>query len=59
MAVMTTRFVTAAELMSRVLGFPDYEFATIPHPISSADDQGLRAAAETAMQQARRLLLGG
>ena len=38
MAVMTTRFVSAAELMARVLGFPGYEFAVIAHPISSAGD---------------------
>ena len=42
MAVMTTRFVSAAELMARVLGFPGYAFAVIPHPISSATDDGLR-----------------
>jgi hypothetical protein len=59
MAVMTTRFVTAAELMSRVLGFPGYEFAVIPHPISSAGDLALRGAADAALQQARRLLLAG
>jgi hypothetical protein len=56
MAVMTTRFVTAAELMARVLGFPGYEFAVIPHPISSAGDDELRAMAAAAMEQARRLL---
>jgi len=54
---MTTRFVTAAELMSRVLGFPGYEFAVIPHPISSAGDHALRGAAGEAMKQARTLLL--
>jgi hypothetical protein len=54
---MTTRFVTAAELMSRVLGFPGYEFAVIAHPISSAGDDALRAAAEVAVRQARTLLL--
>ena len=57
MAVMTTRFVTAAEMMARVLGFPGYEFATIAHPISSASDAALRAMAETAAAQARGLLL--
>jgi len=54
---MTSRFVTAAELMSRVLGFPAYEFAVIPHPISSASDDALRGAAVVAMKQARTLLL--
>lgn len=59
MAVMTTRFVSAAELMARVVGFPGYEFAVIPHPISSASDEALRGMAETAVREARRLLLGG
>lgn len=58
MAVMTTRFVSAAELMARVLGFPGYGFAVIPHPVSSATDDGLRAMAASAAEQARRLLLG-
>jgi hypothetical protein len=57
MAVMTTRFVSAAELMARVLGFADYKFAIIPHPISSANDDALCDAAATAMTQARHLLL--
>jgi hypothetical protein len=59
MGVMTTRFVTAAELMARVLGFPDYAFATIAHPVSSASDAELRQMALNAAEQARRLLLGG
>ena len=58
MAVMTTRFVSAAELMARVLGFPGYEFAIIAHPISSAADADLRDMAAAATAQARRLLLG-
>lgn len=58
MAVMTTRFVSAAELMARVLGFPGYRFAVITHPISSADDAALRDAAASALSQARDLLLG-
>jgi hypothetical protein len=57
MAVMTTRFVSAAELMARVLGFPGYAFAVIPHPISSAGDDALREMAAAAITQARRLLL--
>ena len=57
MAVMTTRFVSAAELMARVLGFPGYQFATIAHPISSAGDAALREMAVSAAAQARRLLL--
>jgi hypothetical protein len=57
MAVMTTRFVSAAELMARVLGFPGYEFAVIAHPLSSADDLALRDMAAAATVQVRGLLL--
>jgi hypothetical protein len=57
MAVMTIRFVSAAELMSRVLGFPCYRFAVIPHPISSADPTMLSGMAATAITQAGALLL--
>ncbi|MSP75119.1 MAG: hypothetical protein EXR12_03190 [Rhodospirillaceae bacterium] len=56
-SVMTTRFVSAAEMMSRVLGMPDYAFATIGHPVSSATDEGLRDMARIALDQGRRLLL--
>jgi len=57
MAVMTTRFVSAADLMARVLGFADYRFAVIAHPIISARDDALRDMAEAAIVQARDLLL--
>jgi hypothetical protein len=56
---MTTRFVSAAELMCRVLGMPDYKFAVIDHPISSASDARLADCARATMEQARRLLLRG
>ncbi len=56
-SVMTTRFASAAELMSRVLGMPDYGFAVIEHPVSSALDAALRERARATIEQARRLLL--
>jgi hypothetical protein len=56
MGVMTERFVSAAELMARVLGMPGYAFAVIPHPLSSASDADLRAMAARALEDARGLL---
>jgi hypothetical protein len=56
--VMTTRFVSAASLMSRVLGMPDYQFVVIDHPVSSATDDQLAAHARATLEQAQRLLLG-
>ena len=58
-SVMTTRFVSAAEMMSRVLGMPDYAFATIGHPVSSATDDELRAMAKLAIDQGCKMLLRG
>ena len=55
--VMTTRFVSAAELMCRVLGMPDYKFVVIGHPISSASDEQLANYARATVEQAGRLLL--
>ena len=46
-AVMTSRFVSAAELMARVLGLPDYPFAVIEHPVSSASDAELEQRARS------------
>ncbi len=54
---MTTRFASAAELMSKVLGMPDYKFVVIGHPISSASDEQLAEYARATIEQARQLLL--
>ena len=54
--VMTTRFASAAALMSRVLGMSDYAFVAIEHPISSASDDDLHRAARATIDQ-RRLLV--
>ncbi len=58
-AVMTERFVSAAELMCRVAGMPEYRFVVIGHPISSASDDELAEYAHTTVEQARHLLLQG
>ena len=44
-AIMTEKFVTAAELMGSVLGAPGYPFITIEHPISSASPEQLAVRA--------------
>ncbi len=54
---MTTRFVSAAEMMSRVLGMPDHKFAVIDHPVSSATDAELADRARATIDQALRILL--
>ena len=54
---MTTRFVSAADLMCRVLGAPGFAYAVIDHPISSASDERLADYARSTIEQARRILL--
>jgi len=48
---MTSAFVSAAELMSQVLGADNYRFVVIDHPISSATTDQLNARARTAAQE--------
>lgn len=54
---MTTRFASAAEMMSRVLGMPGYAFAVIDHPVSSASDTELAQRARSALEQGCLMLL--
>jgi len=54
---MTTRFASAAEMMSRVLGMPGYAFVEIDHPVSSATDSELAARARQAIEQGLAMLL--
>jgi hypothetical protein len=58
-AVMTERFVSAAELMCRVVGMPEYKFVVIGHPISSASDDELAEYARVTIAQARDLWVQG
>ena len=55
--VMTARFVSAAEMMAKVLGMPGYKFVVIGHPIANASDAELAAYARAAVEQARHILL--
>ncbi len=54
--VMTEKFVSAAELMGRVLGANGYPFVTTAHPISSATGEQLADAARTAAAECVALL---
>ena len=57
MGIMTTQFVSAAELMARVLGADGYPFVVIEHPISSATPTALGERARRAAADSVRLLL--
>ena len=57
LGVMTSRFVSAAELMSNVLGAPGYKFAVIGHPVSSASDTELANKAKKVVELIDELIL--
>ncbi len=54
--IMTTQFVSAAELMAKVLGLPGYPFVVIDHPISSATLDELADRARQAADEVAALL---
>lgn len=54
--IMTTQFVSAAELMAKVLGLPGYPFVVIDHPISSATMEELADRARRAADEVAALL---
>ena len=56
---MTDRFVSAADGMRRALGLPDYPFAVVEHPISSASKRELELRAEAALEQGLRFVVRG
>ncbi len=56
---MTTQFVSAAKIMSRVLGNPDYGFAIIEHPVSSATNDGLKQQAGATVDFLKMTVLQG
>ncbi len=55
---MTTEFVSAAELMARVLGADDYAFVATAHPISSASPDALAKRARQAAAESVSILVG-
>ncbi len=55
---MTSKFVSAAELMSRVLGAESYRFVVIEHPISSASMEMLAERARQAVADSAAILTG-
>ena len=56
-AIMTSSFVSAADVMARALGAPGYAYVVIDHPISSASVEALGERARKAAAESAALLL--
>ena len=55
--IMTTMFVSAADLMARILGAEDYKYVTIGHPVSSANADTLKEWAKKAAAESEQILI--
>ena len=55
--IMTSSFVSAADMMARVLGAEGYRYVVIDHPISSASPEALAERARKAVSEAAAILL--
>ena len=55
--VMTSAFVDGAELMAHACGAPDYRFAVIEHPVSSASDAELEQRARAVLEEVERMAI--
>ena len=56
MSICTDSFVPAASAMAKLYGFPAYEFATMPHPLASLDQEQIDSCARELMPQLLRIL---
>ena len=58
-SICTDAFVVPARAMADVLGHPDFEFVTIPHPIASLGHAEIEAATERVIGDVVRILTEG
>jgi hypothetical protein len=56
--IMTSQFVSAADMMARALGAEGYRYAVIEHPISSASDTALAERARKAAADVAAIIRG-
>ena len=55
-AVLTDTFIRPGDAMARVQGFRDYQYAVIPHPISSLNQEQVQKRAEEVLPEVLRIL---
>ena len=55
-SICTDAFVVPARAMADVLGHPDFEFVTIPHPIASLTPNEIEASVTQVVGEVVRIL---
>jgi hypothetical protein len=57
-SICTDAFVVPARAMADVLGHPDFEFVTIPHPIASLSPTEIETSVQQVIGDVTRILTG-
>jgi hypothetical protein len=57
-SICTDAFVVPARAMADVLGHPDFEFVTIPHPIASLTPAEIETSVRLIIGDVARILTG-
>ena len=58
-SICTHAFKITAEAMARSLGFPGYQYVTVPHPIASRTQEEIDQIAAEALPEVIRVLGAG
>jgi hypothetical protein len=58
-SICTTAFRITAEAMARSLGFPGYQYVTVPHPIASRTQEEIDVIAAEVLPEIIRVLGAG
>ena len=58
-SICTTAFRITAEAMARSLGFPGYQYVTVPHPIASRTQEEIDQIAGDVLPEIIRVLGAG
>ena len=55
-SICTEPFEVTARAMAGVYGFPGYEFAVVPHPVASLDEDQISARVDVLIPQLLKIL---
>jgi hypothetical protein len=58
-SLCTDAFRLSAGAMARSMGFPGYEYVTVPHPVASRTEKEIDEMARVALPEIVRILGGG
>ena len=58
-SLCTDAFKLSAGAMARSMGFPGYEYVTVPHPVASRTEKEIDEMARVALSEIVRILGGG